>query len=34
MKEDRRSRDSFQNKLENFMEKLIELETAKLERNK
>lgn len=34
IKEDRRSRDSFQNKLENFMEKSIEIETAKLERNK
>lgn len=32
MKEDRKSRDNFQNKLENFMDRLIEIETAKLEK--
>jgi len=32
MKEDRKVRDSFQNKLENFMDKLIQIETAKLDK--
>uniref|UniRef100_A0A2S2NDE6 Trihelix transcription factor GT-1 n=1 Tax=Schizaphis graminum TaxID=13262 RepID=A0A2S2NDE6_SCHGA len=32
MKEDRKARDSFQNKLENFMDKLIQIETAKLDK--
>jgi len=32
MKEDRKSRESFQNKLKNFMDKLIQIETAKLDK--
>lgn len=33
MKEDRKARHAFQSKLENFMEKLIQIETAKLEKS-
>jgi len=32
MKKDREARDSFQNKLEHFMDKLIQIETAKLDK--